>query len=78
MTRKIGESIMIGDDIEIIVKRIRGERVNMAIEAPRDVLIMRGELLESGGGVVEEKPPKRFVSGSELLQHLKGRKNNHA
>jgi len=46
LTRKVGESIRIGDEIEIIVKEIRRNQVRIGIVAPRDVSIYREELYE--------------------------------
>lgn len=47
LTRKVGESIRIGDDIEIIVKEIRRNQVRIGIVAPRDVAIYREEVYET-------------------------------
>jgi carbon storage regulator len=44
LTRKIGESIRIGDDIVVVVKEIKGKQVRLGIEAPRDVYVCREEL----------------------------------
>ena len=44
LSRKIGEEIIIDGDIRIIVNRISGNRVSLAIDAPSDVRVMRGEL----------------------------------
>jgi carbon storage regulator len=44
LSRKVGEKILVGDDITITVQRVAGGRVSLAIEAPRDVRILRGEL----------------------------------
>jgi carbon storage regulator len=44
LTRKPGESIHIGDDIEVVVKEIRGGAVRLGIDAPPKVFIYRGEL----------------------------------
>ena len=46
LARKVEESILIGDDIEIMVVRLEGKRVHLGITAPREVKIMRSELLE--------------------------------
>lgn len=43
VTRKEGESIVIGDSIVVSVSSIRGNRVRLAIEAPRNVGIGRSE-----------------------------------
>jgi carbon storage regulator len=44
LSRKINETIRIGDDIEIRIKRVDGEIVKIGIEAPKHVSILRGEL----------------------------------
>lgn len=44
LSRKLGESIAIGDDITFTVTDICGSRVKIAIDAPADVLILREEL----------------------------------
>lgn len=44
LTRKLGETIQIGDSIVIEVAAVQGKRVRIAIKAPTDVEIRRGEL----------------------------------
>ena len=44
LSRKTGEQIQIGPDITIEVRRVSGNRVALAVQAPRDVRILRGEL----------------------------------
>lgn len=44
LSRKIGEKVVIGDGIVLVVKRILGQRVTFGIEAPQSVRIVRGEL----------------------------------
>jgi carbon storage regulator len=44
LTRKSNQSIMIGDDIEITVLSIMGEKVRIGITAPRDVPVFRREV----------------------------------
>ena len=46
LSRKIGERIVIEPGIEIAVVEIRGGKVRLGIEAPRDVSIRRSELAE--------------------------------
>ena len=44
LTRKSNQSIMIGDDIEVSVLSIAGEKVRIGIQAPRDVPVFRKEV----------------------------------
>jgi carbon storage regulator len=44
LTRKGNQSIMIGDDIEVSVLAIMGEKVRIGIDAPRDVPVFRKEV----------------------------------
>ena len=44
LTRKVGESVCIGDDIKIVVKEIKGKQVRLGIMAPADVYVCREEL----------------------------------
>src|SRR3954447_21153524 len=54
LTRKANQSIMIGDDIEVSILAVMGEKVRIGIQAPRDVPVFRREVYleiqeESGG-----------------------------
>ncbi len=44
LTRKLDESIQIGDDIKITILRVKGNTVRIGIEAPREVRVVRDEL----------------------------------
>ncbi|MEO7993126.1 MAG: carbon storage regulator CsrA [bacterium] len=46
LSRKINEKILIGKDIELTIVDVRGEVVKVGINAPREVSILRQELLE--------------------------------
>ena len=46
LTRKENETIRIGNDIEITLIRVRGGGVRVGVDAPRDVKVLRGELVE--------------------------------
>jgi carbon storage regulator len=46
LTRKIGESVCIGDDIKVVVKEIKGKQVRLGIIAPRDIYVCREELYQ--------------------------------
>ena len=44
LTRKTNQSIMIGDDIEVSVLSVMGEKVRVGIQAPRDIPVFRKEV----------------------------------
>lgn len=44
LTRKIGERIMIGDDVEVVVIELRPDRVRLGISAPKEVEVHREEV----------------------------------
>ncbi|BBO23243.1 MAG: carbon storage regulator CsrA [Armatimonadetes bacterium] len=46
LTRKVHQSIVIGDDIEVVVLEVRGEQVRLGIRAPRNVTVHRKEIYE--------------------------------
>jgi len=46
LTRRPGESIQVGEEIEISVLEIRGNQVRLGINAPAEVLVLRSELLQ--------------------------------
>lgn len=46
LTRKLRESITIGDAIRITVVDIRGRQVKLAIDAPREVIVHRAEIFD--------------------------------
>jgi len=56
LTRKVGESIRIGDDIEIVVKEIRRNQVRIGIIAPREVPIYREEVYDAMQQEAKEEP----------------------
>ena len=72
LTRKRAESIMIGDDIEVSVLAVAGEKVRLGIQAPRDIPVFRKEVyleiqqekLEAGSSAREEV--------NEALKRLSG------
>jgi len=51
ITRKPNEKIRIGDQIEVIVKSVRGQNVRLGIEAPDECHILRSELTKKDEGV---------------------------
>jgi carbon storage regulator len=59
LTRKSNQSIMIGDDIEISVLAVMGEKVRIGIEAPRSVPVFRREVyveIQEEGDDPDDRP----------------------
>jgi len=48
LSRKVGEEIAIGDGIKVVVRRISKGRVSLAIQAPQEIPVLRGELAPFG------------------------------
>ena len=46
LTRKLGETIVIGDDIVIKVVDIHGKQIRLGIDAPTEISIFRGEIYD--------------------------------
>ena len=51
LSRKIDETITIGENIQITITAIRGRQVRIAIDAPEELTILRGELLQYPRGL---------------------------
>ncbi len=47
LTRKTGQGFAIGDNIEITITEISGDKVRVGIDAPRDVKVLRSELSQT-------------------------------
>ena len=46
LTRRVGETLMIGDDVQVTVLGVKGGQVRLGIEAPRDVPVHREEIYQ--------------------------------
>jgi len=69
LTRKGNQSIMIGDEIEVSVLAVMGEKVRIGIEAPRSVPVFRKEIyLDIHQGRAADDDPKAVA---EALDRLK-------
>jgi carbon storage regulator len=58
LSRKPLQSIMIGSDIKITIVKVERNQVRIGIEAPRDVTILRDELI--GRGQTDSQPLEQF------------------
>jgi carbon storage regulator len=71
LTRKSNQSIMIGDDIEISVLAIMGEKVRIGIEAPRSVPVFRREVY-----VEIQEDRETDEEGTDIDRALEGLKSD--
>ena len=67
LSRKNGERIHIGDDIFIEVRRVAGSRVTLAVSAPRDLRVLRGELLEAAKSFEQPESPDTATIEAEPI-----------
>ena len=67
INRKKGESLLIGDDIEIKIVKIDDGSVKIAIEAPKEKVILRKEVYEK----VKEENSKDITDTSNILKLFK-------
>jgi len=52
LTRRTGEKLRIGDDIEVVVLGVKGNQVRLGVDAPKDVAVNREEIYQR---IQEEK-----------------------
>ncbi len=61
LTRRVGETLMIGDDITVTVLGVKGNQVRVGVNAPREVAVHREEIYEriqkERNGDSEVRPP---------------------
>jgi len=75
LSRKIGEEIVIGNDIRVTVVDVKGSRVKLGIQAPNDVGIFRSELRDwietapIGGPDATPLPQARLGKAVEAATH---------
>ncbi|MEW6047143.1 MAG: carbon storage regulator CsrA [Bacillota bacterium] len=60
LTRRVDESIMIGDEIRIVVVEVRGEQVKLGIEAPRSIPVHREEVYRE----IQEENRRAAMAGA--------------
>ena len=65
LTRKPRQQIMIGDDIVINVVEVQGENVRIAIDAPREIKIYRGEIYRA----IQEENQKAAAQVTNIDLH---------
>ena len=72
LSRKAGQSLMLGDGIEITITEISGDKVKLGISAPADVKVYRKELYSTiqenqSAAAAEPAPAVQLTGGKSLL-----------
>lgn len=67
ISRRRGESLLIGDDIEINIEKIESSSVKISISAPKEKIILRKEVYEN----VKKENSKAIINSNDILRVLK-------
>jgi carbon storage regulator len=67
LTRRIGESIVVGDDVVLTVFEVRGDAVRIGIEAPRSIRINRKEVYEE----IQRSNEQAVTTSDDALANLR-------
>ncbi|HEX4728249.1 MAG TPA: carbon storage regulator CsrA [Jatrophihabitans sp.] len=68
LTRRVGESIVVGDDIVLTVFEVRGDAVRIGIDAPRSVRVNRKEVYEE----IQRSNEQAVSTSDDALDALRG------
>ena len=68
LSRKKNESIIINDDITIVVVEIRGDKVRLGVEAPKEVPVHRNEVYEA----IRRNQQQKQDAGEQPVTHTDG------
>ncbi|MCA9161177.1 MAG: carbon storage regulator [Planctomycetales bacterium] len=66
LSRKLNQTIRIGDSISVSVLRIKGNVIQLGIEAPRDVHVVRSELIERDSKQAEQPVEHQMQKGGAV------------
>jgi len=67
LSRKSGETIWIGEDVELVISEVKGDQVKIGIRAPRSIEVVRGELRQD----VSNSNAESVVTNLDLLKKPK-------
>jgi len=67
LTRRVGETVMIGDDVTITVLGVKGNQVRVGINAPKHVAVHREEIYER---IKREQQPEEISEKPKAAQYV--------
>ena len=65
LTRRVGESLMIGDEVNVTVLGIKGNQVRIGVNAPKEVAVHREEIYQRIQEENESAGGEKVANGSE-------------
>lgn len=69
LTRKVGERLVIGDDIVVTIVGVKGDSIRITVDAPKEVKIYRGEIYDA---IAAENKQAAAPNDLSELDNLKG------
>jgi len=70
LTRRVGERIVIGDNVVITIVDIKGDSIRLAIDAPREIKIYRGEIFDAIAAENKEAAVPQIPADFDVLKGL--------
>lgn len=67
LTRRIGEALIISDDIDITVLGIKGNQIRLGIEAPQDISVHRHEIYQKIQKEKEQEKKSALLYNDEMV-----------
>ena len=73
LKRKAGESLLIGDEVEVRILAVEGEHVRVGIVAPQSITVLRGELVDEVRNETQASAAPQLSAIQGLSRQLKAR-----
>ena len=71
LSRKVDESIMIGDDVELVIVAVRGDKVRLGITAPKSIAVHRREIYDAvQRDRTDKNEPKKQQEGNRQAKRV--------